>query len=227
MASITDKMLQMGDGTPGGSERVVLPRAFLNWQRDSRLAFIETVTSGGAGEVRAMPSHLPVLASRGPDGAINLATKGIGILPKADLLEGFTSLFRTTVKACEGVDWGITIERRARALMTLFLDVSNVDDSRLGGLEIFEGTTYDNLRADPRASLLFTGQAPDFISYQIDGHVEFVEKGDPHYEYLLSARELFAKDGFHVLQTSYPHGFVFHVRNVVDKRPFTRHGGHV
>ena len=219
----------MGDAeqAKGHDERNVLPREFLEWQSRARLSLYRTVTSEGIGAVRTMPSHLAVIGTSGPDGSINLATKGLGLVPRKERLDLFTSEFRSTIERCRGREWSSTLDERVRTLLSFYQEVDNFDDSRLGGLEIFEGTTYENLRSDSRASLLFSGEAPGFLSYQIDGTVEFVEKGDPYYEFLLSARGLFANDRFHVPQTYYPHGFIINVRSVKDKRPTTRSGPHV
>jgi hypothetical protein len=202
--------------------RAELPQEFLRWQCESRLALVEAMRQGRVGEVRQMPSHLPAMATYGPEGGINLASKGLGLIPVEERLERYTRLFRLTVEGCRGRDWPSTLPQRADALMQLYSDPSNLDPQLLGGLEIFEGATYENLHRDPRAYLLYNGPAPDFISYQVDGEVEFVDEGDLRYDFLLAARELFANDPFHVHQVRYPYGLVLHVRAVRDKRPFTR-----
>ncbi len=229
MTSTTYKPLREDEASESRrtGDRAELPAEFLHWQRDSRLALFETLSAKGVGAVKAMPAHLAVMASVGSDGSVNLASKGIGLVPKPELVKGFTELFAQTVRECQGVQWNLTLSRRMRSLLSFYLDLANMDTTKLGGLEIFEGKTYENLGEDPRASLLFTGSSPDFMSYQIDGHVEFVEPQDPYYEFIRSSRELFGKDGFHVHQTAYPHGFVYHVKRVVDKRPFSRTGAHV
>lgn len=207
---------------PGRSGGAVLPVGFLEWQRESRIALFRTITSDGPGHVKTMPSHLPVLATRSEDGSINLATKGIGLVPKPDLLREFTSLFRDAEENSRRSAFDSTMGPRFGALLEFYGNPRNFDDSRLGGLEIFEGSTYTNLLRDRRASLLFSGEAPTFPSYQIDGLVEMVSIGDPHYEFLLAARELFASAQFHVVQRNYPHGYIFNVREVRDKSPFSR-----
>ena len=194
-----------------------LPIEFIKWQIESRAEMCRTIALQGAGGVRKMPAHLPVLATHCLDGSINLATKGIGLLPSDKVIDEFTSIFKNVASNA-----GCGIRDRVDALMNLYSEPGNFDVTKLGGLEIFEGSTFSNLRRDPRASLLFTGEAPSFVSYQIDGRAEFVSKDDRHFEYLLAARELFARDSFHVLQTNYPLGFVLNVTNVRDKRPFTR-----
>ncbi len=176
----------------------------------------------GSGQVKNMPSHLPVVATYSEDLSINLTSKGIGLLPCADRMEHFTSSFRGAIDKHCSMDSAITIQERLQVLLDLYSDPSNFNPSVLGGLEIFEGVTYQNLRRDPRVVLLFNGDAPDFVSYQVNGLARFVEKGDASYEYLLASRELFAHDKFHVPQSRYPHGFVVQVSSVKEKRPFSR-----
>ena len=92
----------------------------------------------------------------------------------------------------------------------------------MGGLEIFEGQTYKNLLTDPRAALLYSGEAPKFPSYQINGVIKFVNKGDIYFRFLLAARELFARDTFHVHQIHYPFGYLFFPIEIKNKTPFPR-----
>lgn len=205
----------------GSRERDSLPQDFLEWQRESRMALLRGFAAGPH-KARTMPSHLPVLATLSEEGAINLATKGMGLIPKQTVIADFTSLFRS--KAEEGKDRPPmeTTAERLEALLKFYGDTTNFDDSKLGGLEIFEGTTYENLMQDRRASLLFSGEAPGFQSFQIDGEIEFVHPGNPCYDFLVAARELFSRDSFHVPQSSYPHGYVLHVNAVRVKTPTSR-----
>ena len=92
----------------------------------------------------------------------------------------------------------------------------------LGGLEIFEGKTFLNLQKNPKASLLFTGEAPKFPSYQFNGIIEIINEKNPYFRFLLAARELFAHNPFHVKQTSYPFGYLFYAIEIKDKTPFPR-----
>lgn len=206
----------------GQRESRVLPDEFLEWQSTSRADLFRTFVSGGSGRVKAMPAHLAVLGSHGHDGSINLAMKGIGLVPVPEKLQAFTSLFRRTIDRSLESEWEATLRERMETLLSFYRDTNHIDDTRLGGLEIFDGSTYSNLREDPRASLLFSGEAPVFKSYQVDGIVEFVRRPNQYYNFLLAAREMFGRDSFHVPQKAYRRGFVMHVTQVKDKRPFTR-----
>lgn len=208
--------------------RVTLPRGrlpgdFLAWQSKARLRMFETMTEHGANRVRAAPAHLPVLASIG-EGMFptNLATRGIGPLPKTPFLKKFTSQFKKARELADDTDFGASLENRVAAARRLYSKANHFDPYLLGGLEIFEGQTSKNLMSNPVASLLYTGEPPKYPSYQMNGIVTFVEEGNPYYDFLLAARELFALDSFHITQHRYPYGYIFHVIEVKDKTPFPR-----
>jgi hypothetical protein len=204
-------------------ERTQLPQAFLEWQSRARLEMFDLLRKQGAQAVRMQPAHLPVLATVG-DGpfAINLTTRGIGLLPRPELLERFTWLFQETLREVADLGWEESLERRLAAVQALYADVTRLEPSILGGLEIFEGQTLRNLRQNPLASLLYTGQAPRYPSYQFNGVVCLVGEADPSYRFLLAARELFARDPFHVHQIHYPWGYLFYVVEARDKTPYPR-----
>jgi hypothetical protein len=204
-------------------ERARLPQAFLEWQSSARLEMFDLLRSQGAQAVRMQPAHLPVLATVG-DGpfVINLSTRGVGLLPRPELLDRFTRLFQETLRDVAGLAWEESLDRRLAAVQALYSDVAQLDPSILGGLEIFEGQTLRNLRQNPLASLLYTGQAPRYPSYQFNGVVHLVGEEDPGYRFLLAARELFARDPFHVHQIHYPWGYLFYVVEARDKTPYPR-----
>jgi hypothetical protein len=193
-----------------------LPVEFLRWLSESRTNLFEVMAQQGPGAVRTQPSHLAVMATfDGEHGKLNLATKGLGPVPRADRLERFTGEFKASCRKAE-------LGPRIDAARSFYTDHGAFDPSLLGGLEIFEGRTYHNLLNDPRASLLFSGEAPGYTSYQLDGSVSIVGPGDPYYEFLVQARELFSPAPFHIAQKSYPVGYLFRPDVVTVKTPFSR-----
>lgn len=220
-----DESLQV---TLPGHGRVTLPRVrlpddFLVWQSQARLGMFRTLEEYGGEAVTMAPAHLPVLASLG-NGMfpINLATKGVGVLPRREKLAEFTHKFRKALKSLDESRFGESIIERVRCAREFYSNPELFDPYILGGLEIFEGRTPENLKRSPIASLLYTGEAPKFPSYQLNGVIEFVAQETPHFEFLLAARELFAFDSFHVTQRRYPYGYLFHVVEVRNKSPFPR-----
>jgi hypothetical protein len=203
--------------------RVRLPEVFLQWQSEARMRMFAVLQSRGAGEMKMQPAHLPVLATLGEVSfPVNLTTRGPGVLPKPDQLEPLTHRFEETRRRTEGRPWPETLSLRVEAVRDFYGDPANFDSWLLGGLEIFEGRTPHNLKRHPLASLLFTGEAPRFPSYQFNGVVAFIGPDDLSDRFLLAARVLFAFDVFHVPQTRYPYGYLFHVVEARDKTPHPR-----
>jgi hypothetical protein len=203
--------------------RVRLPDDFLVWQSQARLGMFKAMEEHGDTAVRTAPAHLPVLASMGDSVfPINLATRGIGVLPRKEELTEFTNKFKEARANVDRSRFHESLAKRVKIAREFYSRPEIFDPNILGGLEIFEGKTSKNLKKNPTASLLYTGEAPRFPSYQLNGVIEFVEKENPHFEFLLAARELFAFDHFHVTQKRYPYGYLFHVVEVKNKTPFPR-----
>jgi len=203
--------------------RARLPGTFLIWQSKARIGMFEMMEDYGGESVRMAPVHLPVLASL-DEGVfpVNLTTRGIGVLPKEEYLTEFTEKFQNAKVLVDRSEYGKSLTERVSHAREFYKNPDLFNPYILGGLEIFEGQTSKNLTKNPIASLLYTGEAPKFPSYQLNGIIEFVKPKHPSYEFLLAARELFAFDHFHVTQHSYPYGYLFHVTEVKDKTPFTR-----
>jgi hypothetical protein len=203
--------------------RVPLPATFLLWQSEARMRMFDLLKAHGAETMRTQPAHLPVLATMGAGPfPVNLATRGLGLLPRPERLEEFTLVFEETRIQTEGQPWPETLPRRVEAAQVFYSDPSNFAPGMLGGLDIFEGQTARNLQNYPLASLLYTGEAPRFPSYQFNGVVTLVDPDDARYRFLRASRELFAFDAFHVPQVRYPQGYLFHVVEVRDKTPHPR-----
>ncbi len=114
---------------------------------------------------------------------------------------------------------------RIAAALSLYNRPERVDTSVFGGIEIFCGQTHQNLLADPRAALLFTGFGPQYLSYQFNCQVEILEPDDGRFEFLLGMRLLFEMERFHIQQPQYSLGYVFHIREIFDKTPRVVHAG--
>lgn len=211
-------------GNRGELPLVELPVSFLEWQLASRRELYRRLREKGQA-VPFAPSHLPVLATYN-DGAVssfvNLSAKGVTLLPKPETLDRVVKLIEDLCKRKEEKSNPPTLEGRLRLVEELFGDPSSIDPYVLGGLEIFEGQTFRNLRRDPRAALLFVGEGPHYTSYQVNVIAELVEGDDLRYRYLSGLRRLFEGEAFHVHQTRYACGYVFWVVGVTEKTPRTR-----
>jgi len=219
----------------GGKKRtfaaVELPRPFLEWQSEARMRMFKAMAHGGAGLVRSQPAHLPVLATWVLDGEagdfpVNLSTRGMGIVPRQEKLASFTTMLEKAKGESAGRPVQETLPARVKTMEAFYGDVDNFDTHLLGGLDIFEGQTAKNMEQNPRIALLYTGEAPKYPSFQFNAVVEKVLPGNPHYQFLLAARELFATDAFHLHQDKYPFGYLCKVIEIKDKTPFAHAAGH-
>jgi hypothetical protein len=197
-----------------------LPVNFLEWQVESRRELFDRLLAGA--EVRFMASHLPVVATRSAGERINLANKGVGLVPNEELVDFYIGLYRDALAGCEGRPWAETLAERVEVAKHLVQHPEHIDPTRLGSLEIFEGESFRNILTDPRVSLLYTGEGPGYLSLQIDVVAQIQKPGDPLYEFLVASRKLFEYEHFHIVQPRYPFAYAFSVRGVRDKTPKRR-----
>jgi hypothetical protein len=205
-----------GDGTTAEHAIKGLPPEFITWQMEARQALFQHL--GREPSIPTFAPHLPTLVTWG-EGALfpNLAAKGMGLLPRAELLEEYAAEFENLLARLAGRPWPETIQERVAAAQRFYGRVEAVDRRCLGGLEIFEGTTYRNLLSNPFASLLYVGPGPRYRSFQLDCVVEVVSPGDSRYRFIRSIRGLFEHERFHYQQPDYPFGYVFWVVEARDK----------
>ncbi len=209
-----------------------IPSRCLDWLASSRLEFLLNVLRDG--KMSFFSAHLPVMATwpdvrkTGPAGlTVNLTIKGIGLLPVPELLADYTDIFESTLAEARTCPWKESLANRVEASARLYSDVGHFDPTALGGLEIFEGKAAGNMRDNPRASLLYSGMKSgpagmEYISFQVNGTIEILEKENPYYRFLLASRKLFEFEKFHIFQTDYPFGYMVRVDEVLDKSPFPR-----
>ena len=200
-----------------------IPSLFLEWQSVSRTSLFNLIREKGTKSIKMQPAHLPVVATLGEgEFSINLANKGLGMLPKDSILEKYVMIFEKVLEETKDMPWDKSIFRRMSVVEEFYSRPENFNTYLLGGLEIFEGKTFANLSKNPLVSLLFTGAAPKFPSYQFNGIMRIMDTNNLYFKFLFAARELFARDPFHVKQTSYPFGYLFYATEIKDKTPFPR-----
>lgn len=211
------------DGAKQVFARQDFPKVFLQWQSHSRMKMFEMLQNRGDTAVKTMPGHLPTLATYGQEEFfVNLSTRGMGVLPKASLLDSVSELFEDAKRKAADKPMKESLTERVAAVKEFYCDHENFDTSVIGGLEIFEGQTANNIAKNPVASLLYSGEAPAFPSYQFNGVMEMITKENKYFRFLLAARELFAHDAFHIKQIHYPFGYLFHLSQVKNKTPFPK-----
>jgi hypothetical protein len=202
-----------------------LPDHFIRWQLDYKHGIYDAIEKDEYIPFNA--GHLPVVGTWSSEALTpNLANKGVGFTPKDEYIEHYVGLVEEAVAKIRELPPHMVNETRDLRLATareFYAHPEHVDWSRLGLLEIFEGTTYRNLIANPVASVLWTGNSPVFISYQVDCVVEIMTSDDPRYRFLWAMRRLFEYEPFHVVQTMFPYSYCFWVVGHTDKTPKRRY----
>lgn len=203
-----------------------LPENFVQWQLDYKRRIYDAIAKDEYIAFNA--GHLPVVGTWDDDSDLvpNLANKGIGFTPKDEYLDHYVKLVEDAVDKIRALPPHATDETRDLRVNTarqFYANPDHVDWRRLGLLEIFEGETYRNLVKRPLASVLWTGQSPIFISFQVNCAVEIIPVDDPRYRFSWAMRRLFEYEPFHVVQTMFPYAYTFWVYGWNDKTPKRRH----
>jgi hypothetical protein len=215
------------DGSTRDFEIQELPEKFIRWQLDYKHSIYDAIERDEYIAFNA--GHLPVVATWGRDSLVpNLANKGIGFTPRDEYIDRYLSLVESAVEKIQALPPHAVDETRSLRVRTareFYAHPEHIDWRRLGLLEIFEGTTLRNLTDNPLTSLLWTGNAPVFVSFQVDCVVEIITSEDRRYRFAWAMRRLFEYEPFHVVQTMYPYGYCFWVYNFKDKTPKRRYPG--
>jgi len=202
-----------------------LSEKFVNWQLEYKQYVYDKIEKDEY--IAFNQGHLPVVATLGSGSLFpNLANKGVGFTPKDEYLNHYVGLVEAAVEHISALPPHAVDETRALRVATareLYAHPEHIDWRRLGLLEIFEGTTLRNLIERPLASVLWTGNSPVFISFQVDCVVEIITPEHPRYRFSWAMRRLFEYEPFHVVQTMFPYSYTFWVYDWHDKTPKRRY----
>ena len=202
-----------------------LPENFVQWQLDYKRRVYDAIAKDEYIAFNA--GHLPVVGTWDDQGLVpNLANKGVGFTPKDEHLEHYVRLVEDAVERIRTLPPHAVDETRDLRISTareFYAHPEHIDWRRLGLLEIFEGETYRNLMRRPLASVLWTGQSPVFVSFQVNCAVEIIPTDHPRYRFSWAMRRLFEYEPFHVVQTMFPYAYTFWVYGWNDKTPKRRH----
>ncbi len=224
MANGTARLVE--DGAPVREFTVrELPEKFVQWQLDYKRRVYDAIAKDEYVAFNA--GHLPVVGTLGEDGLVpTLANKGVGFTPKDEHLEHYVGLVNAAVEQIQALPPHAVDQTRELRIATareFYAHPEHIDWRRLGLLEIFEGETYKNLTRRPLASVLWTGDSPVFVSFQVDCVVEVIPADHPRYRFSWAMRRLFEYEPFHVVQTMFPYGYTFWVYDFHDKTPKRRY----
>jgi hypothetical protein len=202
-----------------------LPEKFVRWQLDYKHTVYDAIEKDEYVAFNA--GHLPVVGTWGHDSLFpNLANKGVGFTPKDEHMEHYIALVEAAVEEIEHLPPHAVDDTRALRIRTareFYNHPEHIDWRRLGLLEIFEGTTLRNLSEKPLASVLWTGNSPVFVSFQVDCVVEIITPEHPRYRFSWAMRRLFEYEPFHIVQTMFPYAYTFWVYDWKEKTPKRRY----
>jgi hypothetical protein len=204
-----------------------LPDKFVRWQLECKRSTYDAIERNDY--IAFDAGHLPVVGTWPGDGLVpNLASKGVGFTPKDEYMDHYLERVESVVERISKLPPHATDATRGLRLAAareLYAHPEHIDWRRLGLLEIFEGSTFRNLVANPLASVLWSGNSPEFVSFQADCVVEIITPEDPRYRFPWAMRRLFEYEPFHVVQTMFPYAYCFWVHDWTDKTPEPRHPG--
>jgi len=202
-----------------------LPEKFIRWQLDYKNSIYNKIEKDEY--IAFNVGHLPVVGTWDRDSLFpNLANKGVGFAPKDEYMDRYLALVESAVEKILTLPSHAVDETRTLRIETareFYSHPEHIDWRRVCLLEIFEGTTYQNLTQNPFASVLWTGNSPVFISYQVDCVVEVIHSEDPRYRFAWAMRRLFEYEPFHIVQTMFPFAYCFWVYNWKEKTPVRRY----
>jgi hypothetical protein len=225
---LVDGLARLGkNGKTREFEVKALPEKFVRWQLDYKHSIYDAIERDEYIAFNA--GHLPVVGTWEADSDVpNLANKGVGFTPKDEHMDYYLGLVEDAVEEIQALPphaVNETRDLRIRTARAFYAHPEHIDWRRLGLLEIFEGSTFRNLTENPLASVLWTGNAPVFVSFQVDCVVEIITPDDPRYRFSWAMRRLFEYEPFHVVQTMYPYAYCFWVYGWKDKTPKRRYPG--
>lgn len=202
-----------------------LPESFVRWQLEYKHRVYDAIEKDEY--VRFNAGHLPVVGTWSEGSAFpNLANKGVGFTPKDEHIDHYLGTIERAVAAIEKLPPHAVDETRGlriAAAREFYAHPEHVDWRRLALLEIFEGGTYQNLTRNPMAAVLWTGDSPVFVSFQVDCVVEVITPEHPRYRFAWAMRRLFEYEPFHVVQTIFPYAYVLWVHDWTEKTPKRRY----
>ncbi|MDK1020065.1 MAG: PCP reductase family protein [Candidatus Hydrogenedentes bacterium] len=198
-----------------------LPLDKIEWMENGRRRLYDTIQNGGAATLTGPSHHLPMVTtySAGATFPFNCCNKGVGFQPKQEYLDECIERLRDVHENTRGKSWRDSLNERVEAARWFYFDRDKIDYRRCATLEIFEKTTFANLQRTPLASLLYTGDAPVFMSFQLNTVVEIINQDDPRHTFTMLMRTLFESEPFHIYQPQFPYAYIFWISEVIDKTP--------
>ncbi|HDM42886.1 MAG TPA: hypothetical protein ENG29_00690 [Firmicutes bacterium] len=193
-----------------------LPLEFVKWQCESRKALLQLMIDGEA-IFTGFGAHLPVMTTKSESGDFptNSAAKGVGLLPRPELLEELIERLRELEDEAPLRKERVP-KRSVQFLIEFYSDMKKIDTTLLGSLEIYGKNTFRNVKKDPRVNLLYVDVHKGGLSYMVNTVVEIVDHDNPYYEFIRLVHDLFHRP---LKKRQYSCAYLFHICEVYDKSP--------
>lgn len=195
-----------------------LPPEFIEWQIKERMQLFDLLQKNEM--PKFLSSHLPTLITydrNKADFPVNAACKGVGLVPVYDELEQITQKLKVALPKIAGFDFKSSLKQRLDYAMLFFNNPTKIDPYHLGGLEIFESQSYNNILHNPCVSLLFVGDSSTYKSYQLNCVAELIPENTIFYDFVRTIRSLFEEAQFHYQQPKYPYAVRYNIVEVIEK----------
>lgn len=188
-----------------------LPDEFLEWQFEKRGEGIRALLKGKHDSYEA---HLPVMATYGKK-KVNLAVKGVGLVPKESLLMGYIKECVLFIDECVESGWNKSSKKRLEFLLEVYSHPENFDKTILSNIEMYGTKTFANVKKSKECALMFNDlNYKTLISWQVNCKVKMLHFPDPVYRYTVLMHSM-----FHSLKQDYLCVYKFKVKELLDKRP--------
>lgn len=169
-----------------------IPEQFIRWAYIERGEIVKRYSRGELSEKELLNEflrHTPVLVTHGPAG-LNASIKGVGLIPKPEHLETTLETYLDHINR----GWHKEYTKKGLEILQKTLYNKNyekIDPTKLGMLEMAKKHTWQNLRSDPRATILF--YQPPTTSYELRGHVEIHEEGSIYHKLVNAQHDVYHK----------------------------------
>ncbi len=160
-----------------------IPAEFIEYAFRERVSALRSMLDKGLGQsaLIGFTRHNPAIITCGPAGP-NGSIKGIGFIHKPEHLQSTLDKLREELKR------PYDVKRAARFLLEEIYVEDLIDFIRLTTLELAKGHTWENVRSNPRATVLFF--TPPVTSYEVRCSVE-IHEGGPVWEFVNAVHDVF------------------------------------
>lgn len=162
-----------------------LPPQLIRWLSVDRATMGRAFRGNRPSDLAMRPGSVQVMLPSSPLIPESVVTVSMGPLPREDVIEEFTDLFRD---ACRRKD----PEVKSESALWFYSDPRNFDQSSIGGL--VPPATSPGTRRTATGSLVIVGGPPEIQGRQVGGTIEVLGPGDEAYEFLVQAERLFVRD---------------------------------